>query len=156
MEPFLDRGIRSILVRSRPSDSLYEMSSLSSHGSVINSYSPDHSSSITDLNETVKSPPLKPLRISGDLAEHCDGDVFDDGNGSRTEEEENNSVIVAESDEEDEIEHFDSADFMMANLDETGENKYEQADLTQSSMEAQTANIGMAGFCSFGEAQESE
>jgi hypothetical protein len=131
------------------------MSSLSSHGSVINSYSPDQSSSITDLDETVKSPPLKPLRNSSDLVERYDEGVFDDGNGSQTEEDENNSVIVAESDEEDEIEHFDSTDFMMANLDDTqahlndddaGENKYEQADLTQSSMEVQAANIGMASF----------
>ena len=131
------------------------MSSLSSHGSVINSYSPDQSSSITDLDETVKSPPLKPLRISSNLAECYDGGVFDDGNGSQTEEDENHSGIVAESDEEDEIEHFDSTEFMMANLDDTqaqlndadaGETKYEQADSTQSSMEAQTANIGMARF----------
>jgi hypothetical protein len=55
---------------------------------------------------------------------------------------------------------------MMANLDETqgqlfnaadvGENKYGQPDSTLSSMEVQAANIGMASFCSFSEAQESE
>ena len=136
------------------------MSSLSSHGSVINSYSPDQSSSITDLDETVKSPTLKPLRTGRDLAERFDEGVFDDGDESQTEEEENISPIAAESDEEDEIEHFDSTEFIMATLDETpaqfneddtGEHKCEQVE----SMEVQAANIGMACVWLSGEAKES-
>ncbi|CAF1268688.1 unnamed protein product [Adineta steineri] len=91
---------------------IYSDLSLSSQslGSVINQFPPQ--SSITDLDEAVKSPPIEQLHV-----ERYDEGVFDDGVESQTEEEENNSVVIADSDDEDEVEHFDSNDSITTNVD---------------------------------------
>lgn len=87
------------------SSSLHSSESLSS---AINSY--QQQSSITDLDETVKSTPLKQLHIAEEIVERYDEGVFEDNVESPMEEDENNSVVVAESDDEDEIAHFDTQD----------------------------------------------
>ncbi|CAF3384447.1 unnamed protein product [Rotaria sp. Silwood1] len=78
-------------------------------------------SSITDLDETIKSPPSKPksqqLHMATEVIERYDEGVFDDGNTSQTEEDENNSAAMADSDEEDEIEHFDSTDSIIVSVE---------------------------------------
>ena len=78
------------------SSSLHSSESLSSAN---NPY--QQQSSITDLDETVKPTPMKQLHIAEEIVERYDEGVF--------EEDENNSVVVAESDDEDEIEHFDNS-----------------------------------------------
>jgi hypothetical protein len=86
----------------------YSDLSISSLSSVVNPY--QQQSSITNLDETVKSPPLKQLHVAREIVERYDEGVFDDGGGSQTEEDENNSVVINDSDDEDEIAHFDSND----------------------------------------------
>ncbi len=90
-QTYSDLSISSL----RPSESL---------NSVVNPY--QQQSSITNLDETVKSTPLKPLHVAREIVERYDEGVFDDGGGSQTEEDENMAV----SDDEDEIAHFDSND----------------------------------------------
>ncbi|UJR10393.1 hypothetical protein I4U23_014597 [Adineta vaga] len=88
-----------------PMSSLHSSQSL---GSVINPF--QQQSSITDLDEAVKTTPLKQLHVARDIVERYDEGVYDDGAGSQTEEEENNSVVIADSDDEDDVEHFDATD----------------------------------------------
>jgi len=90
-QTYSDLSISSL----RPSESL---------NSVVNPY--QQQSPITNLDETVKSTPLKPLHVAREIVERYDEGVFDDGGGSQTEEDENMAV----SDDEDEIAHFDSND----------------------------------------------
>ncbi|CAF3819611.1 unnamed protein product [Rotaria magnacalcarata] len=87
-----------------------------SFGSVVNTYQQQQQqqSSITDLDEVVKSTPLKSLQIGGEIHERYDDGVFDDGAVSEAEEDENNSD---DSDDEDEIEHFDATDCTITDLD---------------------------------------
>lgn len=105
-------------------------------------------SSITDLDETIKSLPSssKPrqLHMATEVVERYDEGVFDDGATSQTEEDENNSVVLADSDDEDEIEHFDSTDSIIAAVENAQLNSM-QTNLDNSnntSTEAQTVNIG--------------
>ncbi|CAF3659746.1 unnamed protein product [Rotaria sordida] len=131
--------------------SLHSSKSLSS---VVNSYQqqpPPQQSSITNLDETVKS---TPLQVARDIVERYDEGVFDDGAESQTEEEENNSVIVADSDDEDEIEHFDSSDCIITNIDNnpqqinddylinTKNNQNDRKNSSNTSIEGQTINLG--------------
>jgi hypothetical protein len=51
---------------------------------------------------------MKKLHVAREIVERYDEGVFDDGAGSQTEEDENNSVVIADSDDEDEIAHFDT------------------------------------------------
>ncbi|CAF0797115.1 unnamed protein product [Rotaria sordida] len=84
-------------------------------------------SSITDLDETMKSPlsssssSSKPksqqLHMATEVIERYDEGVFDDGNTSQAEEDENNSAVMADSDDEDEIEHFDSTDSIIVSVE---------------------------------------
>ena len=82
-------------------------------------------SSITDLDETIKSPlsdskqrpsssssSIQPrqLHVAHEVIERYDEGVFEDGATSQNEDEEINSVLMVDSDEEDEIAHFDSTD----------------------------------------------
>ena len=76
--------------------------------SAINPY--QQQSSVTDLDETVKSTPVKQLHIAEEIVERYDEGVFEDNAESPMEEDENNSVVVAESDDEDEIAHFNTHD----------------------------------------------
>jgi hypothetical protein len=76
--------------------------------SAVNAY--QSPSAITDLDETVKSTPLKSSHVAREIVERYDEGVFDDGGESQTEEDENNSVVIADSDDEDQIAHFDSND----------------------------------------------
>ena len=89
----------------------------------------EHLSSITDLDETIKSPlsskqapkqaapaPPRHLHVAREVIERYDEGVFDDGTASQTEEDENNSVVIADSDDEDEIEHFDSNDSIIGTM----------------------------------------
>lgn len=73
-------------------------------------------SSITDLDETIKSPSStnsrQKLHMATEIVERFDEGLIDDGAISQTEEDENNSVAL--SDSEDEIEHFDSNDSIIA------------------------------------------
>ncbi|CAF0847780.1 unnamed protein product [Adineta ricciae] len=87
-----------------PISSLHSSQSLSS---VITPF--QQQSSITDLDEGVKTTPLKQLHVAREIVERYDEGVFDDGAGSQTEDE-NNSVVIADSDDEDEVEHFDTTD----------------------------------------------
>ncbi len=84
----------------------YSDLSISSLTSVVDPY--QQQSSITDLDETIKSNPIKQLHVAREIVERYDEGVFDDGGGSQTEEDENNSVVIADSDDEDEIAHFDT------------------------------------------------
>jgi hypothetical protein len=81
----------------------------------------EHLSSITDLDETIKSPPSKPqqLHMAREVVERYDEGIFDDGGASQTEEDDNNSMVIADSDNEDEIEHFDSTDSIIAAVENT-------------------------------------
>jgi len=91
------------------------------------------SSSITDLDETIKSPisttkspssttptttttPTRQLHVAREVIERYDEGVFDDGTTSQNDDDETNSVIIADSDE-DEIEHFDSTDSITVAID---------------------------------------
>ncbi len=111
-------------------------------------------SSITDLDETIKSTqkPQK-LHMATEVVERYDEGVFDDGGQSQTEEDENNSVVIADSDDEDEIEHFDSTDSIIAAVENAQQksNDYRmqtnnlQTNLDNSnntSTEAQSVNLG--------------
>ncbi|CAF1482564.1 unnamed protein product [Rotaria magnacalcarata] len=111
-------------------------------------------SSITDLDETIKSPPLKSklqqLHMATEVIERYDEGVFDDGNTSPTEEDENNSATVGDSDDEDEIEHFDSTDSIIASVDTAQQQSNDyllQTDNVQTNLdnstEAQTVNLDM-------------
>ncbi|CAF4786077.1 unnamed protein product, partial [Rotaria magnacalcarata] len=60
---------------------------------------------------------LQQLHMATEVIERYDEGVFDDGNTSPTEEDENNSATVGDSDDEDEIEHFDSTDSIIASVD---------------------------------------
>jgi hypothetical protein len=114
-------------------------------------------SSITDLDETIKSLPStnKPqqLHMATEVVERYDEGVFDDGATSQTEEDENNSVVIADSDDEDEIEHFDSTDSIIAAVENAQQqsNDYSMAmnnmqtnldNSNNTSTEAQTVNLG--------------
>ena len=100
-------------------------------------------SSITDLDETIKSTP-KPqqLHMATEVVERYDEGVFDDGGTSQTEEDENNS------DDEDEIEHFDSTDSIIAAVENAQQQSNDyliQTNLDNSNnvpTEAQTVNLG--------------
>jgi hypothetical protein len=107
-------------------------------------------SSITDLDETLKSPPpssqSKQLHVATEVVERFDEGVFDDGAGSQTEEDENNSVAIADSDDEDEIEHFDSTDSVIApvdNLRQPSTSKPNEPSSNSLSMEAQSVNLDL-------------
>lgn len=81
-------------------------------------------STITDLDETLKA-------SVNELQEERAGEViFEDENVTPLDDEENNSVIIADSDDEDDIEHFNG------NMNTT------LTDLTDPSIEAQTVNLG--------------
>lgn len=121
-------------------------------GSVVNSYQQPQKSSITDLDETVKSTPIKRTQVNRDMQERFDEGVFDDGAGSQTEEDENNSN---DSDDEDEIEHFDTTDCIMTNTDnnqlqQTNDNSLDNSKNTENgqknssntSMDPQVVNLG--------------
>jgi hypothetical protein len=105
------------------------------------------SSSVTDLDETIKSTPLQQLHVAREIVERYDEGVFDDGAGSQTEEDENNSVVIADSDDEDEIEHFDATDVennnqQRLNDDYLTDNKDNQTGSNNIPLEAQTVNLG--------------
>ncbi|CAF0865884.1 unnamed protein product [Adineta ricciae] len=113
-------------------------------------------SSITDLDETMKSVPSnnkrQQLHMATEVVERYDEGVFDDGATSQTEEDENNSVVIADSDDEDEIEHFDSTDSIIAAVEHAQQsNNYlmqmnniqTNLDNSNTSTEAQTVNIDM-------------
>ncbi|CAF3882877.1 unnamed protein product [Rotaria sp. Silwood2] len=115
-------------------------------------------SSITDLDETIKSPTSKPksqqLHMATEVIERYDEGVFDDGNTSQTEEDENNSAAMADSDDEDEIEHFDSTDSIIISVENAREQSSDcllptnnvQTNLDNSnnnSTEPQTVNLDM-------------
>lgn len=137
--------------------SMSSLHSSESLGSVVNPYQPQPSS-ITDLDETTKVLPLKKLQVAREIHERFDEGVFDDGAGSQTEEDENNSAVNADSDDEDEIEHFDSADYIMTSADNaqqnvyddyagsTGNNQNGRKNSNNKSMEAQTVNLGNIDF----------
>ncbi|CAF3552913.1 unnamed protein product [Rotaria sordida] len=120
-------------------------------------------SSITDLDETMKSPlsssssSSKPksqqLHMATEVIERYDEGVFDDGNTSQAEEDENNSAVMADSDDEDEIEHFDSTDSIIVSVENARQQSNDcllqtnniQTNLDNSnnnSTEAQTVNFG--------------
>ena len=84
-------------------------------GSVVNPFQ-QQQSVITDLDETIKPTALQQLHVAREIVERYDEGVFDDGAGSQTEDE-NNSVVIADSDDEDEIEHFDSTGSTITNVD---------------------------------------
>jgi hypothetical protein len=120
-------------------------------------FSSEQLSSITDLDETIKSLPStsKPQRLhmATEVVERYDEGVFEDGATSQTEEDENNSVVIADSDDEDEIEHFDSTDSIIAAVENAQQksNDYRmqtnnlQTNLDNSnntSTEAQSVNLG--------------
>jgi len=120
-------------------------------------YPGEQLSSITDLDETIKSLPStsKPRRLhmATEVVERYDEGVFEDGATSQTEEDENNSVVIADSDDEDEIEHFDSTDSIIAAVENAQQksNDYRmqtnnlQTNLDNSnntSTEAQSVNLG--------------
>jgi hypothetical protein len=101
-------------------------------------------SSITDLDETIKS---QKLHMATEIVERYDEGVFDDGITSQNEEDENNSVVIADSDDEDEIEHFDSTDSIIAAVENAQQsNEYLiQTNLDNSnniSTEGQTIHLG--------------
>jgi hypothetical protein len=98
-------------------------------------------SSVTDLDETIKSTP-KRLHVAREIVERYDEGVFDDGGGSQTEEDENNSVVIADSDEEDEIEHFDSNDGIDNPHQQQQLNDYNRKNGKNSSVDDQTVNLG--------------
>ncbi|CAF3375281.1 unnamed protein product [Rotaria sp. Silwood1] len=138
--------------------SISSLHSSKSLGSVVNSYQQQQpqqqQSSITDLDEAVKSTPLKELQVARDIVERYDEGVFDDGAGSQTEEDENNSVVIADSDDEDEIEHFDSTDCIMTNIDNNQQqvnndylvcsenNQNDRKNSNNTSREGKTINFG--------------
>lgn len=101
-------------------------------------------SSITDLDETIKSPPLKSnmqkLHMATEVIERYDEGVFDDGNTSATEEYEN-SVAVADSDE-DEIEHFDSTDSITVSINNAQSQRNNVQTNLDNSSDIQTVNLG--------------
>jgi len=116
-------------------------------------YSGEQLSAITDLDETMKSSTLtnksQKLHMATEVVERYDEGVFDDGVISQTEEDENNSVVLADSDDEDEIEHFDSTDSIIAaveNAQQQSNNYLIQTNLDNSnntSTEAQTIHLGI-------------
>jgi hypothetical protein len=107
-------------------------------------------SSITDLDETIKSSTSKSpkLHMATEVIERYDEGVFDDVGISQTEEDENNIVDIADSDDEDEIEHFDSTDSIIAAVEDAQQQSNDyliQTNLDNSnntSTEAQTINLG--------------
>lgn len=112
------------------------------------------SSSITDLDETIKSPisttkqssPLtnmnRPLHVAREVIERYDEGVFDDGTTSQNEDDETNSVIIADSDE-DEIEHFDSTDSITVAMDPNSTRIQTCLDNSNNlSIEGQSMNLG--------------
>lgn len=108
------------------------LQSSQSLGSVVHPY--QQQSSITDLDEALKSSPLKSRHVARDLAERYDEGVYDDGAGSQTEEDENNSVVIADSDDEDAVEHFDGTDLDQTHVlppDGTGDKKPSNASIVQ-------------------------
>ena len=114
-------------------------------------------SSITDLDETIKSPisttksSIQPrqLHVAREVIERYDEGVFDDGGTSQNEDDETNSVIINDSDE-DEIEHFDSTDSITIASDPTTtittrlNNRTETCldNSTNHSMEGQSMSLG--------------
>lgn len=104
---------RRVVVSGAQSQTYSDFSSSSLHSSESLS-SANHpyqqQSSVTDLDETVKSTPVKQLHIAEEIVERYDEGVFDDNAESPMEEDENNSVVGGESDDEDEIAHFDTND----------------------------------------------
>ena len=100
---------RCIVVSVAQSQTYSDFSSSSLHSSESLS-SANHpyqqQSSVTDLDETVKSTPVKQLHIAEEIVERYDEGVFDDNAESPMEEDE----IGGESDDEDEIAHFDTND----------------------------------------------
>ena len=121
----------------------------------------DHLSSITDLDETIKSPlsskqPPKQqqqLHVAREVIERYDEGVFDDGTASQTEEDENNSVVIADSDDEDEIEHFDSNDSIIGTMKtaQSTSRSHLQTNLdnaNHTTAEAQSVNLGTSSRAS--------
>ena len=103
-------------------------------------------SSITDLDETIKSPTsnnsTQKLHMARVVVERFDEGLLDDGAISQPEEDENNSVAL--SDSEDEIEHFDSNDSIIA-ADDNVRQHFLQTNLDNSnntSTEGQTIPLG--------------
>ena len=122
-----------------PSQLYSELSISESINSVDNLYAP--ASSITDLDETIKPSALEQLQGRYDEV------GFDDGSASQLEDEENTSVVIADSDEEDEIEHFDAT----SNVDPSQEQGNEgdlnnrpeiTSDSNNPSTEAQPVKLG--------------
>lgn len=116
------------------------------HNEPRSPYLGEQLSSITDLDETIKSSKSQKLHMATEVVERYDEGVFDDGT-SQTEEDEN-SVVIADSDDEDEIEHFDSTDSIIGNVDNVQQQSNDyliQTNLDNSnntSLEAQTVNLG--------------
>jgi len=114
-------------------------------------YSGEQLSSITDLDETIKSSKPQKLHMATEVIERYDEGVFDDGTTSQTEEDEN-SVVIADSDDEDEIEHFDSTDSIIAAVENAQQQSNDyliQTNLDNSNntlTEAQTLNLGRKIF----------
>lgn len=111
--------------------------------------STDQLSSITDLDETIKSSnPVQKLHMATEVVERFDDGVLDDGTTSQTEEDENNSVVLSDSDDEDEIEHFDSNDSIIVvddHLRQHSNDYFIQTNLDNSnntSTEGQTISLG--------------
>lgn len=110
-------------------------------------YISEQLSSITDLDETIKSTKSPKLHMATEVIERYDEGVFDDGITSQTEDDEN-SVVIADSDDEDEIEHFDSTDSVIGtveNLPIQTNDYLIQTNLDNSnntSTEGQTVNLG--------------
>ena len=88
-------------------------------------------SSVTDLDETIKSPiskvnqhstpsvgPNRRLHMAQEVIERYDEGVFDECVTNPNDEDENNSVVIGESDDEDEIEHFDSTDSITISMNQ--------------------------------------
>ena len=113
-------------------------------------------SSITDLDETIKSSTLtnqsQKLHMATEVVERFDEGVLDDGTTSQTEEDENNSVVLSDSDDEDEIEHFDSNDSIIVVDDPVRQHSNDyfiQTNLDNSnnaSTEGQTISLGKISF----------
>jgi hypothetical protein len=97
--------------------------------------------SITDLDETLKSSSFKRLRAN-DASERYNENIFDEGNTSQTDDDENTSVVMADSDEEDDIEHFDVSYRLPTKIDNVEHQTSTIVHSTSSSNDVQPLNPG--------------
>lgn len=120
-------------------------------------------SSVTNLDETIKSPVSttkqastpsllvqpRQLHMAREVIERYDEGVFDDGTTSQNEDDETNSVIIADSDE-DEIEHFDSTDSITIAIDPNPTRMQTCLDNSNTlSSEGQSMSLGKHGLFTF-------